>query len=232
MSVMNIMNTDEVTTQETVIPFENVAEVPTTDINVSHALKPSKTSKGSRSFTQEERVTIVELAKEVGAPKAAHELGINVKMIYYWAHQEKQKQKLLSSQSEQASTAPLALSLSASPAEIDTGTNQTQDTQDVMQDSEQEPIESRPEEITQNDNIQNERAVEDIQTVQHPDAPQADQAQSTVPSNVLNLSSQHDGNQALLIENAVLKEKVATLTEELARVKAAMLNLMSLDVTL
>ena len=212
---MSIMDTDEVTTQEITIPFENVAEVPATDINVSHGLEASprsKVLKGSRNFTQEERATIVELAREVGAPKAAHELGINVKMIYYWAHQEKQKQKLLSSQSEP---------VSASLTEIDT--NQTQDTQDI----EQEHSES----CSGNIAIQNESVVEDIDAVQSVKPTEsgnaAPQTQNIMPSNVFN---QQDEKQSLIIENAVLKEKVATLTEELARVKAAMLNLMQLNV--
>ena len=219
--VMSIMDTDEVTTQEITIPFENVAEVPATGINVSHGLEASprsKVLKGSRNFTQEERATIVELAREVGAPKAAHELGINVKMIYYWAYQEKQKQKLLSSQSEQAAS---PASLSASLTEIDT--NQTQDTQDI----EQEHSES----CSGNIAIQNESVVEDIDAVQSVKPTEsgnaAPQTQKTMPSNVLN---QQDEKQSLIIENAVLKEKVATLTAELARVKAAMLNLMQLNV--
>ena len=46
-------------------------------------------SKGSRSFTKEERAAIIELAKEVGATKVAREIGVNARLIYYWLHQEK-----------------------------------------------------------------------------------------------------------------------------------------------
>ena len=65
----------------------------------------SQDSKGSRSFTKEERATIIELAKEVGATKVAREIGVNARLIYYWLRQEKKKS---SAKSEQSSEQPVA----------------------------------------------------------------------------------------------------------------------------
>ena len=93
------MNMDEVAA----IPIADIAnEVPADDnpeeANASQTeeqseeqTNTSRASKGSRNFTQEERATITELAKEVDAAKVAREICVSARLIYYWLHQEKKK---------------------------------------------------------------------------------------------------------------------------------------------
>ena len=92
--------------------IEEVVATPTADIanevpaedNPEEA-NASQDSKGSRSFTKEERATIIELAKKVGAAKVAREIGVNARLIYYWLHQEKKKSSAKSEQSSEQAVA-------------------------------------------------------------------------------------------------------------------------------
>ena len=184
-------------------------EVPAED-NPEEA-NASQDSKGSRSFTKEERATIIELAKEVGATKVAREIGVNARLIYYWLRQEKKKS---SSQSEQpvAKTAP--------QTHTEQPTEQTQATKRRSRRKKEVALKSMPTELTEP-----VKSVEPIEVKKIPE-PQVPKAQKTVSINVLKSSEQRDETQALIIENAILKEKISTLTVEIEKLKAAMTSLM------
>ncbi len=164
----------------------------------------SRNSKGSRSFTKEERATIIELAKEVGATKAAHEIGVNARLIYYWLHREKKKS---SSQSEKPATQTAA----------QTHTKQTQATKRKSRRKKEVALKNMPTESTE--------PVKSVEQTEAKKTPEP-QAQKTVSINALKSSEQRDETQALLIENAILKEKISTLTAEIEKLKSAMTSLM------
>ena len=175
-------------------------------------------SKGSRSFTKEERAAIIELAKEVGATKVAREIGLSASLIYYWLHQEKKKS---SSQSEQSSEQSVAQT--AKRTHTEQPTEQTQATKRGARRKKEVVLKNTPTEATEP--VKSVEPTEAKKTTE-PKVPKAPKAQKTVYINALNSSEQRDETQTLLIENAILKEKISTLTAEIEKLKVAMTSLM------
>ena len=171
----------------------------------------SKASKGSSSFTKEERATIIELAKEGGATKVAREIGVSSRLIYYWLRQEKKKS---SSQSKQ----PVAQT--ATQTKTEQPTKQTQATKRGARRKKEVALKNMPTEVTEP-----VKSIEPTEAKKTPE-PKAQKAQKTVSINALKSSEQRDEHQALIIENAILKEKISTLTAEIEKLKSAMTSLM------
>lgn len=191
-------------------PTADIAnEVPAED-NPEEA-NASQDSKGSRSFTKEERATIIDLAKEVGATKVAREIGVSASLIYYWLHQEKKKSSAKSEQSSEQAVAQ---------THTEQTTNQTQATKRGSRRKKEVALKNMPTEATEP-----VKSVEPTEAKKTPE-PKVPKAQKTVSINTLKSSGQRDENQALLIENAILKEKISTLTAEIEKLKSAMTSLM------
>ena len=183
----------------------------------------SQASKGSRSFTKEERATIIELAKEVGATKVAREIGVSASLIYYWLHQEKKKSSAKSEQSSEQSVAQ-----TAKRTHTEQPTEQTQAIKRGARRKKEVVLKNTPTEATEPEATEPVKSVEptEAKKTTEPKVPKAPKAQKTVSINALKSSEQRDETQALIIENAILKEKISTLTAEIEKLKAAMTSLM------
>ena len=178
--------------------------------------KTAKALKGTRSLTSEEKAVIIAKAEEIGAAKAAREFGINYYTVYTWLKQGKKKA------SEQSSTSDEQL---IQPA------TQTQG----------KAYNRKQSKSRQKKEAAKTAQVEEIREIKPEDAPvapvEAVAPNKTVETSELNKPSeltrgkavyaaQTDANQALLIENAILRERISAQKAEIEKLQAAIKSLM------
>ena len=178
--------------------------------------KTAKALKGTRSLTSEEKAVIIAKAEEIGAAKAAREFGINYYTVYTWLKQGKKKA------SEQSSTSDEQL---IQPA--------TQ-TQGKAYNRKQSKSRRKKE-------AAKTAQVEEIKEIKREDVPvapvEAVAPDKPVETGELNKPSeltkgktvyaaQTDTNQALLIENAILRERISAQKAEIEKLQAAIKSLM------
>ena len=193
--------------------------------------KTSKALKGARSLTNEEKAVIIAKAEDIGAAEASREFGINYYTIYTWL---KQRKKKVSSQSEQS-------------AKPDTQALSAVQSQTQGKASKQKPSKSSKKRkaamTTQDDEIKGSKRgyiTEDV-----PSAPvEAVAPDKTLKTKKLNKTSevttgkdvsvstvpdspeQIDEKQALVIENAILRERISAQKAEIEKLQSAIKSLM------
>ena len=178
--------------------------------------KTAKALKGTRSLTSEEKAVIIAKAEEIGAAKAAREFGINYYTVYTWLKQGKKKA------SEQSSTSDEQL---IQPA------TQTQG----------KAYNRKQSKSRQKKEAAKTAQVEEIREIKLEDVPVApveavapDKPVETSELNKLSertkgkamYAAQTDANQALLIENAILRERISAQKAEIEKLQAAIKSLM------
>ena len=183
---------------------------------VSKTSKTAKALKGARSLTSEEKAVIIAKAEEIGAAKAAREFGINYYTVYTWLKQGKKKA------SEQSSTSDEQL--------IQSETR----TQGKAYDRKQSKSRQKKE-------AAKAAQVEEIREIKREDVPVA-HVEAVAPDKPVGTSelnnpseltkkkavyaAQTDANQALLIENAILRERISAQKAEIEKLQAAIKSLM------
>ena len=159
--------------------------------------------KGSKDFTAEERATIITKAKEVGFEKVADEFGIKAHLISYWIQQEKKraaKQSKPLNQSKQ---------LKGTAARAKGSKLDRKAVEHIAEDA--ETVQTEP--------------IEPI-IADKPVKPIGRKAERTVSAKVQERSDEKQTEQSLIIENAILKERIALLNREIEKLRAALTNLM------
>ena len=153
--------------------------------------------KGSKDFTAEERATIITKAKEVGFEKVADEFGIRARLISYWIQQEKKKA---------VKRSKVAKSLKR--------------TRTKVKGSKLEVVEHIAEDVS---TVPTEptKAIE-LVIADKPDKPTRRKAEKSEEKQTL-VEKQTDG---LIIENAILKERIALLNKEIEKLRTALTSLM------
>ena len=167
--------------------------------------------KGSKAFSPEERATIIAIAKEVGFAKVAREFGIKARLISYWVQQEKKK----ASKSLKPRKQTAAKGKSSSP------------TLGIAKEAAQsEGALTEPFTPT--------IATEPVKAVK-PAKPAGRRAERTVSDEPLERSEGKQAltdrktmtdEQSLIVENAILKERVSALKAEIEKLRAALTSLM------
>ena len=206
----------------------------------SKTLKLSKTLKaltGVRTLTSEERAVIIAKAKEIGVAEAAREFGINYYTIYTWLKKGKGK---VSSKSEQsAKTATQTQSAVQSQIQRKTS-NQKSSKSNPKKEAVTTAQVDEIKEMKDMKEIKREYIAEDV-----PVAPvEAVAPDKTVEAKELNKPfevtmgkavsvatvsaspAQIDEKQALLIENAILRERISAQKAEIEKLQAAIKSLM------
>ena len=153
--------------------------------------------KGSKDFTPEERATIISKAQEVGFEKVANEFGIRARLISYWIQQEKKKE-----------------AKSAKPSK------QLKRTRTRAKGSKLEAVEH----IAENAPTVPAESVKAIELViaDKPIEPTGRKAEKSEEKQTL-VEKPTDG---LMIENAILKERIALLNKEIEKLRTALTSLM------
>ena len=194
--------------EETAPTEEPITESPAlTEKPVPAEGQPDNSSKSSRDFTPEERATIIAMAKELGTAKVAREFGIRARLISYWLHQEKKK---ASKQSKQ-NTAKVHMKGKDSKRTFVKEAAQPEH----MEDSPTVPVATN-------------MSAEPVKTDKLA-RPSGRKAEKTVSAKVPEKS---EGNRALtdgqmlMIENAILKERISALNAEIEKLRAALTSLM------
>ena len=158
--------------------------------------------KGSKDFTAEERATIIAKAKEVGFEKVADEFGIKARLISYWIQQEKKKAAKGSKRLKRTRTKGKGSKLDAVEYIAENAptvlTEPTKAIELVIADKPEKPT-RRKAEKSEEKRIQTEKQI---------------------PSDK---QTQTDG---LIIENAILKERIALLNREIEKLRTALTSLM------
>ena len=156
--------------------------------------------KSSKDFSPEERATIITKAKEVGFEKVADEFGIKAHLISYWIQQEKKraaKQSKPLNQSKQ---------LKGTAARAKGSKLDRKVVEHMAEDA--ETMQTEPIELV------------------IADKPAGRKAERTVSAKVQERSDEKQTEQSLIIENAILKERIALLNREIEKLRAALTNLM------
>ena len=153
--------------------------------------------KGSKNFTAEERATIISKAKEVGFEKVAKEFGIRARLISYWIQQEKKKASKATKPSK-----PLKRTKTKGKAsKLDAVEHIAEDVSTV------------PTEPT--------KAIE-LVIADKPVKRIGRKAEKSEEKQTL-VEKPTDG---LMIENAILKERIALLNKEIEKLRTALTSLM------
>ena len=177
-----------------------------TKIPAESEQKPNNSSKGSNDFSPEERETIVAMAKELGVSKVAREFGIRARLISYWLHQEKKK--------------------ASKPSK-------------PLKTSEQTKAKGKDSKRTLGRKKEIEHIAEDTPTVTAEPIKAIEPAKTNKPAKLVErktVSAKPQeireekqvlvDRQALIIENAVLKERISALNAEIEKLRAALTSLM------
>ena len=202
-------------------------------LKLSKTLKTSKALKGARSLTSEEKAVIIAKAEEIGAAEASREFGINYYTIYTWLKQ--QGKKKASSKSEQS-------------AKVAAQTQLAVQSQIQRKTSNQKPSKShQKKEDTTTAQVDEIKEMKDMKEIKReyiaedmPGAPvEAVASDQPVETNELNKPSevtmgkavfaspaQVDEKQAILIENAILRERISAQKAEIEKLQAAIKSLM------
>ena len=155
-------------------------------------------SKGSKDFSPEERAAIIAKAKEVGTVKVANEFGIKAQLITYWRHQEKKKAAKQSKPLKGTTARGKASKLDRKKEDVST-----------VRTVPTEPIKAI------------ELVIADKSTVC--------KTERTVSGKVAEKSEEKQtqrDEQSLIVENAILKERIALLNAEIEKLRAALMSLM------
>ncbi|MBR1437837.1 MAG: hypothetical protein IJ587_04805, partial [Synergistaceae bacterium] len=182
---------------------------------ISKTSKTAKALKGARSLTSEEKAVIIAKAEEIGAAKAAREFGISYYTVYTWLKQGKKKA------SEQSST----------DEQLIQSATQTQG----------KAYNRKHSKSRQKKEAAKTAQVEEIREIKLEDVPvapvEAVAPDKPVETSELNKTSeltkgkavyaaQTDANQDLLIENAILRERISAQKAEIEKLQAAIKSLM------
>ena len=185
------------------------APVPTENPVPTEAVTEDSSSKGSKDFSPEERATIIAMAKEVGFAKVAREFGIKARLISYWVQQEKKASKSLKPRKPTAakgrsSSPTLGRKETALPGHMeDTPTVAAEAVKAV------EPAVRMSERTV---------SVKELGSAKLPERSERKQAQTDEWA----LTDE----QSLIIENAILKERITLLNAEIEKLRAALTSLM------
>ena len=194
------MSTDDIADTALVPAETDKAEKPETSQTEERTDSKRSAPRGSRDFSDEERAAIIAMTKELGVASVAHEIGVNAKLIHYWLHQEKKK----------------ILEQPAKPA------SQTQ-----SKDSKRKP--GRKKEVvneTKHERIAEDIPIEPITSIELIKTNKPSDAEKAVSAESANSQEQSDERQALIIENAILKERVSSLQSEIEKLRAAINSLL------
>ena len=194
------MSTDDIVDTSLVPAETDKAEKPEMSQTEERTDSKQSAPRGSRDFSDEERAMIIAMTKELGVANVAHEIGVNAKLIHYWLHQEKKK----------------TLEQPPKPA------SQTQ-----SKDSKRKP--GRKKEVvneTKHERIAEDIPIEPITSIELIKTNKPSDAEKAVSAESANSQEQSDERQALIIENAILKERVSSLQSEIEKLRAAINSLL------
>ena len=243
------MEIDEVKIQETATTLATAATATSadakigaiTDTNASHAeersddgqsdnrrsngkrnppkiSKTSKALKGARSLTSEEKAVIISKAEEIGAAEASREFGINYYTIYTWLKQGKKKAPEQSSQSANPAAQTQEEASNQKPSKSRQKKETTKAAQvDEIKGSKREYIAKKMPTVLI-EAVAPDKPVE-AKELNKPSEVTTGKAVSTSPAQI-------DEKQALLIENAILRERISTQKAEIEKLQAAIKSLM------
>lgn len=181
--------------------------------------QPDNAAKSSRDFTPEERATIITMAKEVGFAEVANEFGIKARLISYWIQQEKKK----AARPTKPSKRPAAKASTKG------------------KDSKRTLVKGRTlvKEVAQPEHITDTPAVAAMPVKadkpSRADKPAGRKAERTVPAKPVGSAKPREKSeekrelndrQSLIIENAILKERISALNAEIEKLRAALMSLM------
>ena len=202
----------------------------------SKTLKLSKTSKalkGVRVLTSEERAVIIAKAKEIGVAEAAREFGINYYTIYTWLKKGKKK---ASSKSEQ-SAKPASQTQSAVQSQIQRKTSNQkpskshQKKEDATTAQVDEIKEMKDMKEIKREYIAEDMPVAPVEAVVPAKTIEAKElnepSEVTMGKAVYASPAQIDEKHALLIENAILRERISAQKAEIEKLQAAIKSLMA-----
>ena len=178
--------------------------------------KTSKALKGARSLTSEEKAVIIAKAEEIGAAKAAREFGINYYTVYTWLKQGKKKASEQSSTSDEQLIQPATQTQGKAYNRKQSKSRQKKEAAKTAQVEEIREI--KLEDVP----------VAPVEAVA-PDKP-VETSELNKPSELTKgkavYAAQTDTNQALLIENAILRERISAQKAEIEKLQAAIKSLM------
>ena len=214
-AITNVYNTRDASQAEELFDAGQSGSKRSKTQKVSKTSKTAKALKGTRYLTSEEKAVIIAKAEEIGAAKAAREFGINYYTVYTWLKHGKKKA------SEQSST----------DEQLIQSATQTQG----------KAYNRKHSKSHQKKEAAKTAQVEEIREIKPEDAPvapvEAVAPNKTVETGELNKPSeltkgkavyaaQTDTNQALLIENAILRERISAQKAEIEKLQAAIKSLM------
>ena len=178
--------------------------------------KTAKALKGTRSLTSEEKAVIIAKAEEIGAAKAAREFGINYYTVYTWLKQGKKKASEQSSTSDEQLIQPATQTQGKAYNRKQSKSRQKKEAAKTAQVEEIREI--KLEDVP----------VAPVEAVA-PDKP-VETGELNKPSELTKgkavYAAQTDANQALLIENAILRERISAQKAEIEKLQAAIKSLM------
>ena len=193
----------------------------------SKTLKLSKTSKalkGVRVLTSEERAVIIAKAKEIGVAEAAREFGINYYTIYTWLKKGKKK---ASSKSEQSAKPAAQTQGKASNRKSSKSHQKKEDATTAQVDEIKEMKdmkEIKREYIAEDMPVAPVEAVVPAKTIEAKELNEPSEV--TMGKAVYASPAQIDEKHALLIENAILRERISAQKAEIEKLQAAIKSLM------
>ena len=214
--------TEEVRTAE---DHSSTEEARTTEEPALAEAQPDNAAKGSKDFSPEERATIIAMAKELGTAKVSREFGIRYGLISYWLHQERKR----AAKSEKPSKLSKALKPSkTSEPEKQTAANvQTKDNAQTKGKDSKRTLGRVKEAALISEGAPTVVAVptEPVKTVE-PIRPVGRKTVSAKPQGSAEPPKRSENEQVLIIENAILKERVAAQNAEIEKLRAALTSLM------
>ena len=176
--------------------------------------QPDNALKSSKDFSPEERATIIAMAKEVGFVKVANEFGIKARLISYWVQQEKRK---AARPTKPSKALKLSKALKPSKALMPSKAK-------VKGRRSSRTLVKEPEHITDTPAVLTEPA-----KVIEPAERKAERTVSAKPTGSAQSAERSEAltdRQSLIIENAILKERISALNAEIEKLRAALTSLM------
>lgn len=162
--------------------------------------KRSNALRGSKDFSEEERATIIAMTKELGVASVAREIGVSAKLIHYWLHQEKKK----------------TLEQPTQPA------SQTQGKDSKRKPGRKKAVVNE----TKHEHVAEDMPIEPVKPVEPVKISKPSEAEKAVSAESLKSPEQSDERQVLIIENAILKERISSLQSEIEKLRAAINSLL------
>ena len=185
--------------------------------------QPDNALKSSKDFSPEERATIIAMAKEVGFVKVANEFGIKARLISYWVQQEKRKAARPTKPSKALKLSKAlkpSKALMPSKAKVKgrrSSRTLVKEPEHITDTPAVAAVPTEPVKVIEPAERKAERTVS---------AKPAGSAQPVGSAKLPERSEALIDRQSLIIENAILKERISALNAEIEKLRAALTSLM------